>query len=123
VVTFEVKVEVTSDRKNLLKPEMTANVEIVAAEEKDTLMVPVEALTRKGGKYFANVVGPDGAATERAVEVGISDGVKTQVVSGLNKDETVTLRKSGSESRWNSGQGQRPGGGAPSPGRMMGGGH
>jgi len=46
VVTFEVTIEVTSRNKGLLKPEMTANVEIIAAEREDVLQVPVEAVRR-----------------------------------------------------------------------------
>ena len=41
VVTFEVKIEVTSDNRNLLKPIMTVNADIVSAERPDVLTVPV----------------------------------------------------------------------------------
>ncbi|MDQ7780448.1 MAG: efflux RND transporter periplasmic adaptor subunit [Planctomycetota bacterium] len=113
VVTFEVKIEVTGEQKNLLKPEMTANVEIVAAEKEDVLLVPAEALTRKGRDQFVNVMGADGKPVERAVEIGISDGVKTEIVSGLSEGEIVTVRKGGADSRWNAGQ--RQGGGRRGP--------
>lgn len=56
VVTFEVKIEVVDERKDLLKPEMTANVEVVIERKEDVLAVPVEALTRIKAKT------PDGAA-------------------------------------------------------------
>jgi HlyD family secretion protein len=48
VVTFEVKIEVTSPNRMLLKPMMTANVDIISMEKKDVLMVPMNAVARKG---------------------------------------------------------------------------
>jgi HlyD family secretion protein len=102
VVTFEVKIEVEIERRAPLKPEMTANVEIVLAEKKDVLTVPVEAIGRKDRKAFVSVVGPGGVAEERAVETGIGDGTRMEIVKGLAEGETVTVRKGASESRWNS---------------------
>ncbi|HUO10904.1 MAG TPA: HlyD family efflux transporter periplasmic adaptor subunit [Phycisphaerae bacterium] len=47
VVTFEVKIEVTSPNRNLLRPLMTADVEIVSAERPDAILIPVQAFSRK----------------------------------------------------------------------------
>ena len=43
VVTFEVKIEVTARDKELLRPEMTANVEILIDERPDALLAPSDA--------------------------------------------------------------------------------
>jgi HlyD family secretion protein len=108
VVTFEVKIEVNIERRPVLKPEMTANVEIVIAEKKDVLSVPVEALTRKDGKTVASVIGAAGASEERVVEAGVTDGTRTEVVKGLAEGETVAVRKGGADSRWSSKRGMGP---------------
>ncbi len=102
VVTFEVKIEVTGKDRPLLKPEMTANVEIVAAERFDVLTAPAEAVIRKGRQRFATVV-KGGRHEERAVEVGISDGLTTEIVSGLAEGETVVVHGGGADSRWSGG--------------------
>ena len=47
VVTFDVKVEVDSRMKHLLKPEMTTNVTFLVDERKDAVLVPVGAVVRK----------------------------------------------------------------------------
>ncbi|MEI8196047.1 MAG: efflux RND transporter periplasmic adaptor subunit, partial [Phycisphaerae bacterium] len=47
VVTFEVRIEVTSRNRRLLKPEMTANVEIIVAERAEVLTVPVLGIVRQ----------------------------------------------------------------------------
>lgn len=46
VVTFEVKIEVTSPNKALLRPEMTATARIIGASRPDVLSIPMGAFTR-----------------------------------------------------------------------------
>jgi len=120
VVTFEVKIEVLDQKKNLLKPEMTTNLEIIAARRNDVLTVPNEAVTRKQGKRIVNVLLPDGKTEERVVEAGINDGTKVEIVSGLEIGDKVVLQKAQAESRWRAGEGGKQGG--FNPGKMMGGG-
>jgi HlyD family secretion protein len=100
VVTFEVKIEVLSRNRRLLKPEMTANVEVIAAEEENALLIPVEAVSRQRGNSFVEVVKSDGTTEKRQVEVGINDGVKLQVLKGLSLGETVMVNKGEAQSRW-----------------------
>jgi RND family efflux transporter MFP subunit len=107
VVTFEVKLEVTARNKDLLRPEMTANVDILIDERADALLCPTDALFRRGGKTLVTVQAADGSKADREVRAGISDGRKTEILSGLAAGETVLVL--GSDSKWN-GQGQRPGG-------------
>jgi HlyD family secretion protein len=118
VVTFDVKIEVLSENKALLKPEMTANVEIVAAEKADALLVPVEAVARQRGKQTVRMLAAPGAeAQEREVETGINDGAKVEILKGLAEGETVVLNKA-ADSRWMGSAQPRP------PGPMfMGGRH
>jgi HlyD family secretion protein len=105
VVTFEVKIEVTASDKELLRPEMTANVEILIDERADALLAPADALFRRGGRTWATVQGADGARSDREVAAGISDGRRTEILSGLAPGDTVLVQAS--DSKWN-GQGQRP---------------
>ena len=92
---------------------MTANVEIVAARKDDVLLVPADAVVRKGGKPRVTVVKGGGSKEERPVEVGIGDGQKLEVASGLTEGETVVVRKAEAAGKWNG----RPQG----PPMMMGG--
>ena len=110
VVTFEVKVEVTAPEKALLRPEMTANVEILVAEKADVLLAPSDAIVRKGGKATVTVKKADGATEAREVRTGISDGRRTEILSGLAAGETVVV-SNGADSKWAGQQGQarRPG--------------
>lgn len=92
VVTFEVKIEVAGPGRELLKPEMTANIEIIIGERPGVIAVPAEALRRGRQGWTAQVVDAAGAASERQVGIGISDGTVTEVISGLAEGERVVLR-------------------------------
>ena len=117
VVTFEVKLEVLGEDRNLLKPEMTANIEIITAQKDNVLCAPVGAILRQKGKYIVNVPGADGSVETRPVEIGISDEIeKTEIISGLNEGDKVVVYKGDSQSRWNAGQQARP----PAGGMMLG---
>jgi HlyD family secretion protein len=109
VVTFEVKIEVLDKKKALLKPEMTANVQIISAQRDDVLTVPAQAVTRKGKETVATVVKTDGTNEERPVQVGLTDGEKWELVSGLTEGETVLVRKDEQASRWRADQPRMPG--------------
>ncbi|MBE3096870.1 MAG: efflux RND transporter periplasmic adaptor subunit [Planctomycetes bacterium] len=101
VVTFEVKIEVVSGDKELLKPEMTANVDILAAEKDGALFVPGDAILRKGGgKQIVTVVKDGGANEEVAVETGISDGTNTEITTGLSEGQTVQVHKGVADGKW-----------------------
>jgi HlyD family secretion protein len=66
VVFFGVKIEVLGEGKELLKPQMTADVEIVVAEREKVLRVPSEAvLTKKKGQRYV-LLPANGAATASA---------------------------------------------------------
>jgi len=114
VVTFEVKIEVLSENKSLLRPEMTANVEIIAAEKKDVLVIPSEAVSRRRGQPTVLVMNDDGTSATRPVELGVNDGFRVEVASGLSEGETVVSRRGEGESRWRGGDR-----GGMSSGRMM----
>jgi len=104
VVTFEVKIEVLGRRKGLLRPEMTANVEILISERESALLVPADSVFRRKGKRMIRVAKGEDSFEEREVEVGISDGISTEIVSGLKEGEAVVVSQSGGDSRWSGGR-------------------
>lgn len=101
VVTFQVKIEVTSKNKDLLKPVMTTNVEIVADRKSNVLTVPVQALVRDGKKYYATLIDSQQQPVDTLVKVGMTDGENYEIVSGLNEGDTIELHKNEVQSRWN----------------------
>ncbi len=100
VVTFEVKVEVKGANAELLKPEMTANVEIVAADKTGVLLVPITAVRQRRGERFVEVVKGDGATEQRPVVAGMNDGEMIEIESGLEEGENVLADSGGHGDRW-----------------------
>jgi HlyD family secretion protein len=95
VTTFEVRVSINNPGGEL-KAEMTANAEIILDEHKDVLMIPEGAILYDKDKK-ASVDIPDPSAKDGmkkiSVNIGISNGVKTEVVSGLKQGDQVVLQQ------------------------------
>jgi RND family efflux transporter MFP subunit len=80
------------DQNVTLLSGMTAEVEVIAAEARDALLVPVEALAETSdSRYAVFVVKPDGSLEEREVGVGIQDAVNAEVLEGLELGETIRI--------------------------------
>ena len=94
VTTFEVRVSIDNS-KGELKSMMTANAEILLEEHKNVLMVPEGALIYDKDRN-ASVEVPDPNARDGkrklAVNVGISNGSKTELLSGLKEGNEVVLQ-------------------------------
>ncbi len=103
VVTFEVKIEIKSKGRALLKPEMTANVEIIAAEKSKAVLVPVQAVLRRKRERFVTLQLAGGKTEERTVKTGISDGEFMEIAEGLEEGESVLIQSGKEASRWRSG--------------------
>jgi len=70
---------------------MNADVEVISAESRDTLLVPIQALRELGpDQYAVLVVRPDGEMELRPVEVGLQDFVYAEIISGLEPGEVVS---------------------------------
>ncbi len=94
VTTFEVRVSINNPGGEL-KAAMTANAEIILEEHKNVLMVPEGAIIYDRDKK-ASVEVPDPKGKEGknkvAVQVGISNGAKTEITAGLNEGQQVVLQ-------------------------------
>ena len=69
---------------------MTANLKFFIDAHKNVLLIPTEAIrTLDGGRTVVQVPDENGAPVQREVKLGLSDGKKTEVKSGLNEGDTV----------------------------------
>ncbi len=73
---------------DVLLPGLYAYATIVGDEHADALCVPTSAVVRDGATSYCVIVA-DGRAARRPVAIGLSDGSKTEVVSGLEGGEAV----------------------------------
>jgi HlyD family secretion protein len=94
VTTFEVRVSINNPGGEL-KAEMTANAEIILEEHKSVLQIPEGAIIYDKDKK-ASVEVPDPSAKDGkkkiAVNIGISNGAKTELLGGLKEGDQVVLQ-------------------------------
>jgi len=94
VTTFEVRVSINNPGGEL-KAVMTANAEIILEEHKNVLQIPEGAILYDKDKK-ASVEVPDPKAKDGkkkiAVNIGISNGAKTELLGGLKEGDQVVLQ-------------------------------
>ena len=88
--TYPVEVRV-DNRQGLIKEGMFTEVTFITDRLPDTLAVSVDALVPKGDKKSVFVYKGD-QVEERAVELGISDGMFQAVLQGLTKGDMVVVK-------------------------------
>ncbi|MGH9779884.1 MAG: efflux RND transporter periplasmic adaptor subunit, partial [Candidatus Acidiferrales bacterium] len=94
VTTFEVRVSIRNPGGEL-KANMTANAEIILEEKKGVVLIPESAVIYDKERN-ASVETPDAKGEngrrKLAVKLGISNGVKTEVLEGLQEGQQVILQ-------------------------------
>jgi HlyD family secretion protein len=94
VTTFEVRVSINNP-EGVLKAMMTANAEIILEEHKNVLQIPEGSIIYDKDKK-ASVEVPDPKAKDGkkkvAVNIGISNGAKTELLQGLKEGDQVVLQ-------------------------------
>ena len=95
VTTFEVRVSIDNPGGEL-KANMTANAEILLDEHKGVLTVPEQAVMYDKDRS-ASVEIPDtkqkNGRRKVPIKAGLSNGTRTEVLSGLNLGDTVVLQQ------------------------------
>jgi RND family efflux transporter MFP subunit len=95
VMVYDVPISLTGADKLPLLVGMTANVKVQTGQVQNALLVPAMAILRTSGGYqvmVPNTSDPTGAATAVTVEIGLSDGVNTQITKGLNLGDKVVVQ-------------------------------
>jgi HlyD family secretion protein len=88
VVTYKVQVTFP-DNEPRVKVGMTADLEIQVAQKDNVLLVPNTALLPKGSGHVVQVSNADGTTREVDVQIGLTDGVQTEIVSGLDEGQQI----------------------------------
>ncbi|HEY51258.1 MAG TPA: efflux RND transporter periplasmic adaptor subunit [Dehalococcoidia bacterium] len=91
VIVYNVKIELNVPEDSGVRVGMSAEADIVLVRRTDVLLVPDHAINEdnEGNPVVYVVVDDDLEA--RPVEIGISDGFDTEIISGLNAGETVLV--------------------------------
>jgi hypothetical protein len=74
-----------------VRPGMGASLKIQTVEKNGVLLVPNRALKSVGTRKAVRIVAP-GDPRDVIVETGVTDGNETEIVSGLNEGDLVTVQ-------------------------------
>lgn len=89
IVRYQVRVDLQAGDLPI-KPMMTASLSIVIETKENVLLVPNRALRRDARGRYVEIL--EGGAVKRAdVVTGISNGTKTEVLSGLQEGQAVVV--------------------------------
>jgi Cu(I)/Ag(I) efflux system membrane fusion protein/cobalt-zinc-cadmium efflux system membrane fusion protein len=86
--TVKVRIDVANP-EGYLKPEMYANVRIMASLNRNSLMVPSQAIIRSGSRSIAVVALGEGAFRPQEVVLGIESGGELEVMEGLKEGDRI----------------------------------
>lgn len=91
VVFYDVVLEILDPYENILRPEMTAQVTIIAGKKDNVLVVPSRAVKIDNqGNYYV-MVKKRNKWEKRIIKIGWESQGKTEVLSGLKEGEEVGL--------------------------------
>ena len=91
-IQFEIKAAVTIPDDAFIRAGYSANAEIVLKRAEDVLTLPESCIEFAGDSTFVQVVTaeqPKQTFERRQVTVGLSDGIRIEIKSGLKEDERV----------------------------------
>jgi len=90
VVNYVVRLDFEPADGFILRPEMTAHVQLVVAEREDALTAPRNALIRRDGRQFV-MVQRDGEWIETGVRTGWRSESKVEILSGVSQGDVIEL--------------------------------
>jgi len=92
-VQFKVKADVTLDGDYFVRAGYSANADIIL-ERKDSIMAIKEAVLQfdtKTEKPFVEVKTGQDAFERRDIEIGISDGINVEILSGISMEDNIKI--------------------------------
>ncbi|MCE5248079.1 MAG: efflux RND transporter periplasmic adaptor subunit [Candidatus Polarisedimenticolia bacterium] len=88
--TVKVKAQF-ANADDALFPNQFVNVHVLVNTVRDAVLLPAAAIQRNGTDAFVYVVGDDGRAQRRPVQLGVAEATRVEAVSGVKAGETVVV--------------------------------
>jgi multidrug efflux pump subunit AcrA (membrane-fusion protein) len=101
IVTYQVHIRFPFDETLPIRAGMTANATLTTSERQDVLLIPNRAITvdRQTSKYTVKRV-DGGEITEVEVTIGLRDSDLTEITSGLQEGDQVSIAEAKEELRF-----------------------
>jgi len=91
---FDVEIELDPDQQVVLRAGYSANADVVIREKTDIVLLPERLVLFEDDSTFVELPGsgPEAEPRKVAVELGLSDGLNVEIVSGLAAGDEVVQR-------------------------------
>lgn len=89
IIKFEIRAKITQKEGVFLRAGYSANANIILDSRLQVLCLNEGDVIMENGAYFVDSVSADGEVIRKKIEIGISDGIKLEVVSGLIAGEKL----------------------------------
>jgi HlyD family secretion protein len=90
---FEVRLSFERPEDVVLRAGYSATANILVQNKDNILLVPERVIERKNAEAFVRIMKePAGSSETRKIETGLSDGIMTEVISGLEEGQRVLER-------------------------------
>ena len=91
VVNYVVRLDFESAGDYILRPEMTAHVQLIVNEREDALTAPRNAVIRRDGRQYV-MVERNGEWVESIVETGWRSESKVEILNGVSQGDVIALK-------------------------------
>ena len=91
LVIYDVTISFDVPEDSEVKVGMSATADIIVTERNDILLLPARAIQQDSSGNTVVKVMVNEQVQEKPVTIGISDGLETEIVSGLDEGETVLI--------------------------------
>ncbi len=89
LILFEIKSKLTNSK--IRKTGFSANAKIIIKEKKNILCLKEKWITFSNDTSYVYIHKNDDKYEKRAIKLGISDGVYTEVISGIKENESIRI--------------------------------
>ena len=90
-IQFEIRAKLKLKKSHFIRSGYSANADIVLEKRDNVLAIPESLLQFETDKVFVEVENGPQQFEKRVIEVGVSDGIRIEIVNGLSKDDKVKV--------------------------------
>jgi HlyD family secretion protein len=90
-VTYKVKLDIKDDKGLKIRTLMSANLDIEIEGKKEVMILPNNAILEKNDKKYVMLLIEE-EKREVEIKTGYSDGINTEILSGLNEGDKVLIK-------------------------------
>ena len=86
--------EISFDTQNeILKPGMSASAAVIIDVKQDVIIVPSSAVKNEGNVNYVEILNNGSKPEQKIVQLGISNGIETEIINGINFGDKVVTQK------------------------------